>query len=85
MHSKKITMNSNQFVVDLGTLSLSDDQRKSMNAAVQAAVTKELAGFMLSRKIILIPVDKWPKGPILDGIIARPLDKNIMKDLQEFI
>ena len=78
-------MASNQFVVDLGSLELSNEQRESMNSAIQGAVTSELARFQLRRKIVLIPVDKWPKGPILDGIIARPLDKNITKDLEQFI
>ena len=78
-------MAKNQFVVDLGDLTLSDDQHKSLNAAIQGAVTKELAGFKLSKRIILIPVDKWPKGPILDGIIARPLDKNVTNEINAFI
>ncbi|HEX7903846.1 MAG TPA: hypothetical protein VF487_08205 [Chitinophagaceae bacterium] len=78
-------MASNQFVVDLGNLSLSSAQRKSLNAAIQGAVTNELARFKLTKRIVLIPVDKWPKGPILDGIIARPFDKNLNKNIQEFL
>ena len=78
-------MAKNQFVIDLGDLTLSDDQHKSLNAAIQGAVTKELAGFKLSKRIVLIPVDKWPKGPILDGIIARPLDKNVINEINAFI
>jgi len=78
-------MSKTQFVVDLGDLSLSDDQHKNLNAAIQGAVTKQLAGFKLSKRIILIPVDKWPKGPILDGIIARPLDKNLANEINAFI
>jgi hypothetical protein len=68
-------MASNQFVVDLGNLKLSVDQRKSINAAIQGAVAKELAGIKLDRKIVLIPIDRWPNGPILDGIVARDLNK----------
>lgn len=78
-------MSSRQFVVDLGNLELSDDQRESINSAIQGAVTTQLAKLKLRKKIVLIPVDKWPKGPILDGIIARPLDKDIAKDLQPFL
>jgi len=78
-------MSKTQFVVDLGDLSLSDDQHKNLNAAIQGAVAKELAGFKLSKRIILIPVEKWPKGPILDGIIARPLDRNVTNEINAFI
>lgn len=66
-------MAENQFVVDLGTLKLSDAQRKSMNAAIQGAVAKELASHKLSKRVVFIPVDKWPKGPIINGIIIRDL------------
>ena len=70
-------MASNQFVVDLGSLKLSADQRKSINAAIQGAVTKELAGFKLGKRIVLIPIDRWPFGPILDGIVARDFNKQL--------
>jgi hypothetical protein len=68
-------MAKNQFVVDLGPVNLSDAQRKSINAAIQGAVTQELAKLTLKKKIVLIPVDKWPKGPILEGLIARDFGK----------
>ena len=78
-------MASNQFVVDLGHLDLNEDQRQTLNSAIQGAVTNELAKFKIPRKIVLIPVDKWPKGPILQGIIARPIDKNLVKELETFM
>lgn len=70
-------MAENQFVVDLGNVQLSADQRRRMNASIQSAVASELANFKLSKKIVLIPVDKWPKGPILDGIYVRDLGNRI--------
>jgi hypothetical protein len=68
-------MAANQFVVDLGNVTLSTDQRRKMNAAIQSAVAGELANINLKKRIVLIPIDKWPKGPILDGIVIRDLDK----------
>lgn len=68
-------MVANQFVVDLGNLKLSPDQRKKMNAAIQGAVAGELATFSLKKRVVLIPIDKWPNGPILDGIVIRDWDK----------
>lgn len=68
-------MNTNQFVVDFGSLQLSDDQRKKINAAIQKAVAGELTDIELDKEVILIPVNKWPtgRGPIRDGIIIRDL------------
>lgn len=68
---------ANQFVVDLGSMRLTDAQRQKINNSIQAAVAAELANTSLGKKIVLIPIAKWPKGPILDGIIARPLDTNL--------
>lgn len=74
---------ANQFVVDLGDIRLTDQQRQKINNAIQAAVSTELSNVQLSKKLVLIPISKWPKGPIVDGIIARPLDKNIAVQLQK--
>lgn len=74
---------SNQFVVDLGEFRISDSQRESINNAIQSAVAKELSQIQINSKLVLIPISKWPKGPILDGIIARPLDKNIAIRLEK--
>lgn len=64
-------MNENQFVVDLGSLQLSDEQKKKLNAAIQKAVAGELANIELDQEVVLIPVSKWPvgRGPIINGII----------------
>lgn len=64
-------MKENQFVVDLGTLKLTEAQKKSMNAAIQTAVASELGKLDLKNQVALIPVHKWPKGPIINGIIIR--------------
>lgn len=74
---------ANQFVVDLGDIRLTDVQRQKINNAIQAAVSAELSNVQLGKKLVLIPISKWPKGPIIDGIIARPLDKNIGALLQK--
>jgi hypothetical protein len=66
-------MNENQFVVDLGTLKLTAEQRQTMNAAIQRAVTSELASINLGNKVALFPISKFPRGPIINGIIARDL------------
>ncbi len=65
-------MKENVFTVDLGNLKLSDAQRKEINAAVQTAVTGVLAKTGVSSGTILFPINKWPRGPIIWGIIARP-------------
>lgn len=41
---------SNQFVIDLGNLTLTDDQRKSLNAAIHKAVAGELANIEAAGK-----------------------------------
>lgn len=68
-------MNENQFVVDLGDLPLTDDQRKKINAAIQKAVAGELANIELDKEVILVPVNRGigGRGGIRDGIIVRDL------------
>jgi hypothetical protein len=61
---------NNQFIVDLGSLKLNEEQRRSMNAAIQSAVTKELATIGLSDNVALVPVHQYLKGPIINGIIV---------------
>jgi hypothetical protein len=63
-------MSKNQFTVDLGKLSLTDDQARSINAAIHAAVAKELGGISVGNKLALVPIFKNPHGPIINGIIA---------------
>ena len=69
----------NQFIVDLGELTLSDDQRKSINAAIQKAVAGELANIDTGQQIAIFPrtgaVGYRIPGPILWGIIAKPVDE----------
>jgi len=65
-------MKENVFTVDLGNLKLSDAQRKEINAAVQTAVTGVLAKTGASNGTVLFPINRWPRGPIIWGIIARP-------------
>ena len=70
-------MADNQFVVDLGTVRLTDAQRLSMSNAIQAAVSSEVAKLgSTTSKIALIPINKFVKGPIIDGIYARDITKN---------
>ena len=78
-------MKENQFTVDLGDLKLSDDQRTRINAAIQKAVVGELATVGTANQIAYFPVGghghKWP-GPIIWGIIARPIKDQWVKDLE---
>ena len=78
----KIKMKSEHtFTVDLGTIKLSPEQHQKVNSAIQKAVSAELAHLLDNQKIVLIPVHKWVKGPILDGIIARKLDEGMLEQI----
>jgi hypothetical protein len=71
---------NNKFIVDLGELKLTDDQRKNINAAIQDAVTGELADVETGNQLVLLPetgigsASRLP-GHIIYGIIARPFDE----------
>ena len=78
-------MQENIFTVDLGNLKISVDQRNKINAAVQTAVTGVLAKTGISNKVVLFPINRWPKGPIIWGIIARPWDDFGIKDFNQII
>ena len=69
-------MADNQFTVDLGTVQLTDAQHQSMNNAIQAAVASEIAKLGAANKIALVSVNKFTKGPIINGIVARDITKN---------
>lgn len=66
-------MSENQFVVDLGTLKLSDDEKQRINAAIHKAVAGEIATINTGNKVALFPIFKLPHGPIINGIIIRDL------------
>jgi hypothetical protein len=72
----------NQFIVDLGTIKLTEAQRASMNSAIQKAVAGELANVAGSERIAMIPANKWKKGlgPIINGIIIRQLSEQVFKE-----
>lgn len=74
-------MSENKFTVDLGAVKLTDDQRNKINTAIQKAVSAELAHTLETGKIVLIPVRKWVKGPILDGIIAIDINERLLKNI----
>ena len=67
-------MKENQFTVDLGSITLTEADRSNINAAIQKAVAGEIANLNLKNRVVLIPANKWPKGPIINGIIIRPID-----------
>ena len=69
MESKK----ENQFIVDLGAMKLSPIQKDKINAAIQKAVAGQIASLNLKDQVALYPINKLPKGPIINGIIARPI------------
>jgi hypothetical protein len=67
----------NQFVVDLGKVKLTTDQRDQINVAIQKAAAGELARINITERIVLIPVSpttRFPHWPIICGIIARPVE-----------
>ncbi len=74
-------MNENVFTVDLGDMKLTDAQRKEINAAIQTATTTVLAKTGASNGFALFPIYKLPKGPIINGIVARNL-KGLKLDQQ---
>jgi len=74
-------MNQNQFIVDLGSLTLTDDQRKNLNAAIHKAVAGELVNIGTAGNVGLFPVNQFPHGPIINGIIIRNFEDIKFKDL----
>ena len=64
-------MKENQFMVDLGKLKLDEAQRSNINAAIQKAVAGQLAALKFTNHVALFPVNKFPHGPIINGIVAR--------------
>lgn len=77
-------MAENKFIVDLGDLKLTDDQKTKINAAIQRAVTGELATIGTAGQVALFPFgghgNKFP-GPIIWGIIVRPMRDQWTKDI----
>lgn len=80
----------NQFVVDLGSISLNDAQKRAINSAIQKAVAGELANLDTTTQLAIFPRlggkgIKFPgtlyPGPIIWGIIAMPLDEQLLKNL----
>jgi hypothetical protein len=81
-------MASTQFVVDLGNVKLTEQQKNSINAAIQRAVTGELAVVGSTSRLALFPIGgRGPKfpGPIIWGIIIRPAKDQWIKDIKEEI
>lgn len=76
-------MKQNQFIVDLGSLELTEDQRKSLNAAIHKAVAGELSNIGTAKNVGLFPVSQLPTGhgPIINGIIIRNFGDVKFKDL----
>lgn len=66
-------MAENQFVVDLGNVKITEEQRQRLNAAIQKTVAGELATLNLGNKVALFPVSKFPGGGIINGIIIRDI------------
>jgi hypothetical protein len=76
--------NHNEFVVDLGTLKLSDEQRKNINSAIQKAVAGELANLSLTERFVMVPgspTSRFPGWPHLYGIVARSVDAAFLNTL----
>ena len=80
-------MKENLFSVDLGDLKLTDTERQRINGAIHKAVAGELATISAAAKsrVVLVPVSKWPKWPILWGIILRPIDDIFLDSIKKTI
>ena len=78
-------MKENVFTVDLGDMRLTDAQRKELNSAIQTAVTSTLAKSPLGQRSVLFPINKWPKGPIIWGIIIRPWETFGIGSIKELL
>jgi len=74
-------MANTNFQVDLGKLELTEAQKSSINAAIQQAVTGELAKMNLKNQVALIPMHNFIKGPILSGLVVRNLDEKLLGQL----
>jgi len=75
-------MKENVFTVNLGKLKLTDEHKRSINAAIQAAVARELGNIVLPNDVALVPVNNYLHGPILNGIIAWE-HNNILQEAQQ--
>lgn len=75
-------MKENKFTVDLGSMKLTDAERIKINSAIQKAVVNEISGLGLKNRVALVPINKWIKGPIINGIIVRELTE---RDLGSFV
>jgi len=64
-------MKENVFTVDLGNIKLSPAQRNEITAAIQTATTSILAKSGISKSVVLFPIVNFPKGPIINGLVAR--------------
>lgn len=76
-------MPQNKFTVDLGSIKLTDQQKSNINTAIQKAVSAELAHVLQTGKIVLVPVRKWIKGPIIDGIVAVDVTSKFMQNIMK--
>jgi hypothetical protein len=76
--------NLNEFVVDLGTLKLSEEQRSRINASIQKAVAGELANISMTERFIMIPANPGSRFPGWNhwyGITARLVDETLLAQL----
>lgn len=74
-----MSIKNNQFLVDLGNLTLQDKDKDRINVAIQKAITGELANLGKANSVGLFPVKdfeaKLPNGDkiLINGIIIRDL------------
>lgn len=77
----------NQFLVDLGNLSLKETDREKINIAIQKAIAGELAGLGKSNSVALFPVKdfdlKLASGDhiLINGIIIRDLEIGSLENI----
>ena len=77
---------NNKFVVDLGKLTLTEEESKSMNAAIQKAVVGELGKIKLPKDVVILPGIPTKKVGLINGIIiweSRALYNELENQHQE--
>lgn len=83
-------MNENRFIVDLGDITLTDEDRNKINQAIQQAVSKELLNIAKADNPVAFPFVSHDKDELIrilgdhplftTGIIIRDLSKGALPD-----
>lgn len=69
-----MTMKKNVFTVDLGQIKLTEAQRKEIDNAIHMAVTSVLVNVPGFNNVVLLPLNKFSKGPHTQGKFLLKVD-----------